>query len=313
MILTILCLCAVCCGAQTQAKVYQGKWKKNIRWSYDTGTRVLTVSGSGEMPMKQTGDWPGWGKKGGHKAKKIVIRGNITKIGDNTFWAYHDVTSVELPASLKEIGACAFDDTRSLKKIRLPSGLKKIGAYAFEGSGLKGVELPAGLMRVGNEAFLNCKFRELTIPSGMKKIGSSAFSINSLRKVTISEGVEEIGRFSFSGCGNLSKLRLPDSLKKIGAVSFGSTALRQVTIPKNVETVGGGAFWDCKSLQKVIIRSKRIKSWGKEVFGSEEEDYLPRKDLVIEVPKSKRKQYSKALYEKGLPRYVKVVGKKSLE
>ncbi len=131
MILTILCLCAVCCGAQAKAKVYggiQGKWNKNIRWSYDTGTRVLTVSGNGEIAMNQTGERPGWVKcKSTWKAKKIVFRGNITKIGESTFESYNAVTSVELPESLKEIGACAFS-ALSLKKIRLPSGLKKIGA-----------------------------------------------------------------------------------------------------------------------------------------------------------------------------------------
>ncbi len=252
MILTILSLCAVCCGAQAQAKVYRGiqsKWCKNIRWSYDTGTRVLTVSGSGEILMNQTGWRPGWDKcKSTWKAKKIVFRGNITKIGgytfESTFEGYHAVTSVELPESLKEIGDWAFRGMKSLKRIRLPSGLKKIGASAFGYSGLEKVTLPAGLARVGEDVFDDCRIREVTIPPGMKKIGKYAFlRMASLRRVTILEGVEETREGCFKWCHNLSKLRLPDSLKKIGVQSFNGAALRQIAIPKNVEEIENCAFW----------------------------------------------------------------------
>ncbi len=49
--------------------------------------------------------------------------------------------------------------------------------------------------------------------------------------------------------------------------------------------------------------STKIKKWGKNIFGN------ARKDLVIRVPKSKKKEYTKALREGGLPEYVKIVGK----
>lgn len=38
-----------------------------------------------------------------------------------------------------------------------------------------------------------------------------------------------------------------------------------------------------------------------------------RRDLVIEVLASKEKEYRKALKKKGLPKYVKIIGKRALD
>lgn len=38
-----------------------------------------------------------------------------------------------------------------------------------------------------------------------------------------------------------------------------------------------------------------------------------RRDLVIEVPVSKEKEYRKALKKKGLPKYVNIIGRRALD
>lgn len=99
---------------------------------------------------------------------------------------------------------------------------------------------------------------------------------------------------------HLKKINFPSTLKKIEGDAFDASGIESVSL-KHVEKVRKGAF-SGSELRHVTIRSTQIKKWGKEVFGK------ARKDLVIRVPKSKKKEYTKALRKGGLPNYVKIVG-----
>lgn len=297
-LLLSVCLCAVLCGTQVQAKVHKGKWKSNIRWMYDTKTKELVFTGSGDMEScelhseESASNMPGWSHFE-EDVRKIVVKEGITSVAPY-LGHFYNLKSLELPDSVRVIGMQAFARTKKLKKVKLPSGLKEIENDAFEDSGLT----------------------EVNIPSGVKKVRDFAFSGNfRLKKVTVEEGVEVLGFYSFSFCEDLRKLTLPKSLKKIESGCFTAAAsLKKVTIPENVEQIEDDAFCaeDRKvQLRKVIIRSKKIKKWGGRIFEG------ARKGLVVEVPASKKEEYSKALKKKKLPSYVKsyvkVVGKKKLD
>lgn len=294
LLVWLVCLCTVLCGTQVQAKVKKGKWKSNIRWTYDTKTKELVFTGKGDMESceldseESASNMPGWSHFE-EDVQKIVVKEGITSVAPY-LGEFYNLKSLELPDSVRVIGMQAFTRTKKLKKVKLPSGLKEIGIDAFEDSGLT----------------------EVNIPSRVKKVRDFAFSGNfRLEKVTVQEGVEVLGFCSFSCCEDLRKLTLPNSLKKLEYGCFmGMLSLEKVTIPENVEQIGDAVF--CTSdpkvqLRKVVIRSKKIKKWGKGIFKG------ARKGLVIEVPASKKKEYSKALKKKKLPSYVKVVGKKNLD
>ena len=187
-----------------------------------------------------------------------------------------------LPEGLVSIGYSAFWKTYHLKKIRFPTTLKKIGEDAFDGSGIESVSL---------------KY--------VKKVGSGAFSGTKLKHVTIPAGTS-FGSYAFCGCDELKSVRIEAGVKSISRSMFSRSGLRTITIPASVTEIGEHAFFAFSleegKLKKVTIRSTRIKKWGKEIFGK------ARKDLVIRVPKRKKKEYTKALRKGGLPEYVKIVG-----
>lgn len=256
-LLLSVCLCAVLCGTQVQAKVHKGKWKSNIRWMYDTKTKELVFTGSGDMEScelhseESASNMPGWSHFE-EDVQKIVVKEGITSVAPY-LGHFYNLKSLELPDSVRVIGMQAFTRTKKLKKVKLPSGLKEIENDAFEGSGLT----------------------EVNIPSGVKKVKDFAFSGNfRLKKVSIEEGVEVLGFCSFSFCENLRKLTLPKSLKKMETGCFMDAAsLRKVTIPENVEQIGSDVVCatDRKvQLRKVVIRSKKIKKWGEEYLRARE-------------------------------------------
>lgn len=293
VIFSLLLVCAGLCAGRAQAKIHKGSWKKNIRWSYDTGKKELVVWGQGEMAeienTDEGEDAPDW-RFFFDEARRVKIQKGITKISGFVFYNFRNMTSLELPDTLREIGYAAFRDTLKLKKVRLPASLEVMGKGAFDGSGLREVRIPGGVKKISSEAFFSCEH---------------------LKKVILEEGVEKIDSGAFWGSTKLSVVKLPRSLRRIGPSSFLDTGLRKVTIPENVEEIGAGAFEAVKpekaTLKRVVIRSKKIRKWGKGIFDD------ARRDLVIEVPASKEKEYRKALKKKGLPKYVKIVGKRALD
>ncbi len=292
-----LCICAnLCAGTDAQAKIKRGKWKDNISWSYDINKKELVLTGNGKIQEAVSRDdkypdFPKW-ELFAHKVKSVRIEGKITYTSPFLAGAggFTNMTRLKLSDTLKVIESHSFWDARKIISVKLPVGLRKIKASAFEGTGL----------------------RQVTIPSKVKKIGNQSFSsCYNLKTAIVKEGVEVVGMGAFWDCNKLTKVVLPNSITKLMGVSFCTTALEKVIIPKNVEEIGNAAFVQASveeaTLKKVTIKSKKVKKWGKDIFAD------AHKELVIYVPRCKKAEYEKALRSKGLPTYVKVVGKKSLD
>ena len=264
------------------AKVHSGIFEGNTRWYYDTRTKTVTIDCNGRMEDGgQHGvsmDWQEWYLK----AERVVFKKGITYIGKMAFENFRKIKEIVLPEGLVSIGYSAFEDTSELIRISFPSTLKKIEKLAFDGSGIESVSL---------------KY--------IKKVGSGAFSGTKLKHVTIPAGTS-FGSYAFCGCDDLKSVRIEAGVKTISHSMFAVSGLKTVIIPASVTEIGQDAFYafspEKGKLKKVIIRSTRIKKWGKGIFGK------ARKDLVIRMPKSKKKEYTKALRKGGLPHYVKIVG-----
>ena len=62
---------------------------------------------------------------------RVVVEEGVTTIGKGAFQGFTNLTSVSLPASLKEIHAQAFDGCSSLAAITIPSGVTNVSAGVF--------------------------------------------------------------------------------------------------------------------------------------------------------------------------------------
>ncbi len=277
--LAVMLLCT-----HSSAKVHSGTFEGNTRWYYDTRTKTVTIDCKGRMEDGgQHGVSMDWGGNERYlKAQKVVFKKGITHIGDFAFDNFQNIKEVVLPEGLVSVGYSAFWQTYHLKKVNFPSTLKKIGGDAFDASGIESVSL-----------------------KHVEKVGSRAFSGTKLKQVTIPARTS-FGSYAFSSCTNLKSVRIEEGVKTFSSGMFSKCGFKTVTIPSSVTEIGEHAFFAFSpeegKLKKVTIRSTQIKKWGKGIFGK------ARKDLVIRVPKSKKKEYTKALRKGGLPKYVKIVG-----
>ncbi|MBQ9802220.1 MAG: leucine-rich repeat domain-containing protein [Clostridia bacterium] len=110
------------------------------------------------------------------------------------------VTSFEVPADTRIIGAEAFSGCTALATVTLPEGVRSLGAYAFAGcTSLSSVTLPASLQKIEAYAFAECTvLSELSVPAATATIGERAFyKCTSLTAISLPNGIETLGALAF--------------------------------------------------------------------------------------------------------------------
>ena len=115
---------------------------------------------------------------------RCVVSEKAIAICDNAFNGCYELSSLEIPDSIKNIGAYAFKDCTMLGTVKIPDGVAYIGAETFKGcANLRKMSIPASVASIGKSAFANCI---------------------SLSEVTFAEGsaLNGIANETFSGCKN---------------------------------------------------------------------------------------------------------------
>lgn len=177
---------------------------------------------------------------------------------------------IEFYDDITRIPDKAFYMSKLNGKIDLPMSVKSIGAYAFTKTACTDFSLPDRVTEIGEGAFESCyNFRTLNLPRDLKKIGPRAFKDCLLSgNLDIAYNVTEIGDYAFSGCTSLTKLSLTSSLQRIGANAFnGCKNLKcELAIPSTVTEIGDGAFKECSNLYGTLTLPANLKKIGSKTF-----------------------------------------------
>ncbi len=193
----------------------------------------------------------------GKDVTRVNVPESVEEIGFDAFRDCRQLIEVKLPKGLKALEHSAFADCLLLAAISIPEGVKMIDHATFLGCrSLASVELPKGLEQLGAQAFEGCSvLTEIDIPEGMVTIGISAFGYCiGLREIRLPEGVLEIGDRAFLGCASLNNIKFPRSLRKIGYSAFGEcTSLDSVMLPKGLKEFSAQAFCGCNLLKKFSV------------------------------------------------------------
>ena len=194
---------------------------EKVTWAVADG--VLTISGEGPMNSYTASKAP-WA---GETYTSVVINDGVASIGNYAF-AGSAITSVTIPASVRDIGVGAFRDCTALTKVAIPANVTEIRNLTFAGcTKLNSVTLSANTARIGNMAFEGCSaLAAISLPATVNYIGSGAFNESGLTTITIPEGVEDLPFKAFGYCAALTKATIASSVKTIDADAFtGSTKL----------------------------------------------------------------------------------------
>lgn len=196
---------------------------------------VLTIShieGNPNISIKNNSLWSGVKDK----ITKVVIEEGITAVlggfgNSSANEVCKNLTTVELPESVTDIGTNAFANCTSLTDVDFSkcTNLKHLdGAEQWE--------------------FANCtslKEIDLSNCTKLEKIWAGGFEgCTNLEKVILPNTIKTIDDEAFRDCSKLTTIELPDSLTYIGKHAFrNDTALKNINLNK-VQTIRESAFWN---------------------------------------------------------------------
>lgn len=136
----------------------------------------------------------------------------VTVIGRSLFNG-KDITSVEIPDTVKEIQDYAFASNRNLKSAKLPKNLEIIGTNAFFNcAALESIELPSSLKEIGVYAFSAAGFKSVTIPESktLTKLDQFVFyQCQELKEVNLPATITSIADNTFADCPNKITINAP--------------------------------------------------------------------------------------------------------
>ena len=214
-----------------------------------------------------------------------------------------NLTSIEIPESVTDIGEWALASCSSLTSVSLPENLTNIGKGVFSGcSSLTSIAIPKSVTTIGEKAFADCScLTSITIPENVDSIGNYAFRrCTSFTSITIPKSVTSIGEGAFSGCNNITAMtvaednpifdsrnnchaiietnnntliagcsttKIPESVTCIGREAFYTCEnLTTITIPEGVTSIGDQAFYSCRNLTTVFLPAS-LTEIGMNIFG----------------------------------------------
>ena len=162
---------------------------------------------------------------GAHYSGDIDIPSSVTHNGivylvsGISNWAFencNEMTSVNMPSTIKEIGDGAFSYCTLLTHLSFPDSLKYLATTVCYGcEKLRSLKLPSCIEGIGRSAFGGCtSLEEFIIPDSVKEIERMAFkNCRALKKIIWGNSIEKVGGDQFTGCNSLNEVYIKDISK----------------------------------------------------------------------------------------------------
>ena len=140
----------------------------------------------------------------GKSSHTVIVKGDITSLGENCFRDCSSLTSVTIPNSVTSLGKDCFTDCSGLTSVTIPNSVTSIGNFCFYNcSGLTSVTIPNSVTSLSTGCFHNCSgLTSVTIPNSVTSIERSCFyNCSGLTSVIIPNSVTSLGEYCFRYSG----------------------------------------------------------------------------------------------------------------
>lgn len=232
-------------------------------WTYDAGSKTLTVLGDGAIRDYDSADAAPWSA---FDVEKLVVQDGITRIGNNAFAALKNLKTVNVDGSVTDVVDTAFATENgkivdSLKNTQfltssdaMKAWLEKYGTSALGTSGvcdgyrwsIEGsvLTIKVDVTDADTTDVLGAGGKTAAISDVIAEGAPGWVAYKSIiTKVQLGYGITGIGANAFKDMPVLASVELPSTLTKIGAEAFVNTPkLTKLYLPKKATDVAGNAF-----------------------------------------------------------------------
>lgn len=252
---------------------------------------------------------------------EIEIPEGLTTLEADTFAGCQNLNKIVLPDSLKKIESGAFSGCNNVHELVIPKGVEYIAPDSFEGVNPENIDVSQneyaqkklpGVLEKKGATFTVGKLKYKVTKSSKKSatvqvIGATSKKATSVKIPatityrTYKYKVTSVKASAFSGYKKLKTVTVGNQVTSIEKNAFKNCKkLTTVTLGTKVKTIGANAFSGDKALKTIKVKSKVIKSVGKNALKG------INKKAKITVPKSKLTKYEKLLKGKGRPKGVTI-------
>ncbi len=175
--------------------------------------------------------------------ENVTVKEGTTLIAYNVFFGA-DISSVNLPSSLKIIGDSAFGSCEFLTSVEIPNGVEVIDSHAFSYcENLESISIPDSVTSLGLGVFSECL---------------------SLKSLDVPASVTELPAFMINGCPEITEFEIKDTVTTIKTNTFTGTSIKSIHIPASVEDVYASAFASCTELDVITVDEGNPKYYAKD-------------------------------------------------
>lgn len=192
----------------------------------------------------------------------LNVKAGTTSIFAMAYKEQYNLSAINMPSSLKEIGKSAFYSCRGLTEITLGENVIIVEESAFEScANTETITLNSKLEVIANSAFYCCNSKSLTIPESVTTIGEYAFSVMcKLESVTVKgAGLTSLKGYSFYSCEKLTSITFDISLEALKGIS---DDVWYSNCPKLTVNYNGGSFKvHCDKVDATCTDDGSIEYW----------------------------------------------------
>lgn len=276
-----------------------GACGKDVRWQYDSRTKTVTISGTGEVDnydrFGNEDERPPWSTPD-YDVEHMVVKNGVKKLGVDMFpWG---LKTISIPASVKEFPVTCMQHCPNLERMTIDSrnayySCDNICVYSKDKSKLltyldigkkKTVTIPEGVKVVCEGAFCEFdSFEKIVFPHSLTELETNAFAMcGCLQELSFGAGFKKWNRDAFAACDGLSRYTVRGNnpvfrsdANGILLTRDGTTVIacpprariQDLVLPEGVTTIDAYAFFDNQYLQSVSF-PKSLTTMKKGAFNS---------------------------------------------
>ena len=206
------------------------------------------------------------------------VRYTVVSIGERAFSGIVEITGINIPNTITDIGAYAFSYCTALRGVlTIGEEVISIGRSAFYGCGnitalnFNAVACESMGGSRSSTVFGNCRsLTKVTFGPKVRRIPDYAFAgmDGLVCEWNMPRDLEYVGEYAFAYCNSISgDLCLPNGVKRIGQYAFAQChSMRKVEIPARIERIDSRAFYQCVNLSRVTVYAMVPPAIGADAF-----------------------------------------------